>query len=322
MSNIISITNEIRETIRREFEEVLDNLKLSDGKISYTKTFTSTSSKATLFFSEVAWVKMQSLVREFSSEIAWHGLATRGDDESKNEYYIHDIIVYPQQVSGATVTTDQEEYTNWLYSFDDEQFNNIRMQGHSHVNMGTTPSSVDTALYDSILEQLEGDMFYIFLIWNKRQEKTIKIYDLKKNIMFDTSDVTVIVKNGTLNIADFLGSAKEMAKPKPAAVTPAKTSTPAQKTSNYSAYYDDDDDYSGYGGYNYNGYGGYYGGYSGGSYGGYGGNSYGGSYGASSYGKSSSFASTASSSSSSKSDKDEPVKKKKCKRKKSQKCGF
>jgi hypothetical protein len=36
--------------------------------------------------------------------------------------------------------------------------------------MGTTPSGVDTNLYDQLLGQLEDDMFYIFMIWNKRWE--------------------------------------------------------------------------------------------------------------------------------------------------------
>lgn len=34
-------------------------------------------------------------------------------------------------------------------------------------------------------------MFYIFMIWNKRGEKTVKIYDLRENILFETADVTV-----------------------------------------------------------------------------------------------------------------------------------
>lgn len=155
----------------------------------------------------MAWEKMQLLVKEFDKEVAWHGIAERC--EEKDTYLISDILVYPQEVTGSTVTTDQSKYENWLMSHDDEVFNNIRMQGHSHVNMAVSPSSVDLSLYERILDQLSSDMFYIFMIWNKRGEKTVKIYDLRENILFETADVTVTIK-GMEDMTEFLEEAKEL----------------------------------------------------------------------------------------------------------------
>lgn len=214
MSKPIKMTPENLLEIRKEFEEALKGLKLSDGKISFSKTFGNTQRKAKLYFTEMAWLKMLTLVREFDKEVAWHGIAKRGDNPAEDSYVISDILVYPQEVTGATVNTDQEKYQLWLMNHEDEVFNNIRMQGHSHVNMGTTPSSVDTSLYDRILEQLDDDMFYIFLIWNKRNEKTIKIYDLEKNVLFETADVTVQVLDDGTGIESFMKSAKEMVQDK------------------------------------------------------------------------------------------------------------
>lgn len=238
MSKMIKLTPECLAEIRKDFESSLQGAKVADGKISYTKTFGYINRKAKVFFTETAWQKMQTLIREFSTEVAWHGVAYRGDDESKDEYYITDILVYPQEVTGGTVNTDQEKYEMWLMMHEDDVFNNIRMQGHSHVNMGTSPSSVDTAHQEKILAQLEDDMFYIFMIWNKRGEKTIKIYDLAKNILFDGTDVTVEVQDDGTGMSAFLAEAKKMVADKKPAV---------QTTTN------------GYRG----GYGGYYGGYSG-----------------------------------------------------------
>ena len=212
MSKIIKLTPEVLEQARDEFMEALSGMKLSDGKITYTKKLGEVDRKATLIFTEKAYIKMLSLVQSFDKEVAWHGVAKRGDDPEKDEYIIENILVYPQEVTGATVTTDQEKYQTWLYSLEDEEFNNIRFQGHSHVNMGTTPSSVDTNLYEGILEQLEDDMFYIFLIWNKKNDRTIKIYDLKKNILFETSDVEVLVYDGECGLLDFLDDAKNQVK--------------------------------------------------------------------------------------------------------------
>lgn len=232
MSKIIKMTSQNLDEIRKDFEEALKGLKLSDGRINFTKTFGTIQRKATLYFTELAYLKMLTLVREFDKEVAWHGIAKRCEDE-EDAYIISDILVYPQEVTGATVNTDQEKYQMWLMNNDDEVFNNIRMQGHSHVNMGTTPSSVDTNLYDQILAQLEDDMFYIFLIWNKRNEKTIKIYDLAKNVLFETADVTVKVREDDIGMERFLKDSKEMVQDKK--YTP--TTPPYGKPYGYGGYY-------------------------------------------------------------------------------------
>lgn len=196
MAKLIKLTPEIIKEVRREFDSYLKN-KISDGRISFQKTVSSVQRKATVYFTELAYRKFQALVRDFDNEVAWHGIAYRGKDESKDEYYITDILVYPQEVTGATVTTDQNKYQTWLMNHDDETFNNIRMQGHSHVNMSVTPSGVDETLYESILAQLDDTMFYIFMIWNKKNDKTCKIYDLAKNILFDTTDCEIKIITST-----------------------------------------------------------------------------------------------------------------------------
>lgn len=233
MSKIIKMTSQNLDELRKDFEEALKGVKLSDGKINFTKTFGNIQMKATLYFTELAYLKMLTLVREFDKEVAWHGIAKRHDTE-EDAYIISDILVYPQEVTGATVNTDQEKYQMWLMSHEDDVFDNIRMQGHSHVNMGTTPSTVDTSLYERLLDQLDDTMFYIFLIWNKRNEKTIKIYDLAKNVLFETADVTVsLIEDGT-GMEKFLSTAKEMVQDKK--YTPTTPATYG-KPYGYGGYY-------------------------------------------------------------------------------------
>lgn len=210
MSKIIKLTPECIEECRKEFIEALSKAKISDGKISFNKTFGSLSRKATLNFTELAWAKMQALVREFDKEVAWHGVAHRGEDPEKDEYFVTDILVYPQEVSGTTVEMDVTKYDKWIRdNCDDERFYNIALQGHSHVRMGTTPSSVDLTHQEAILEQLTDDMFYIFIICNKSGDKNVKIYDLAKNVLFETSDVTVVVADES-GVSEFVTEAKKM----------------------------------------------------------------------------------------------------------------
>lgn len=220
------------EDLCKDFRDSLTSSKMSDGKVTYTKSFQNYDEKATLYFTETAWIKMATLVSEFDKEVAWHGVAKRGDDKSKNEYIVSDIMVYPQEVTGSTVNTDQTKYQNWLYSFDDDTFNNIRFQGHSHVNMGTTPSAVDLTHQNSILEQLNDDMFYIFIIINKKHDKTIKIYDLAKNMLFETKDVTIQFIDDGLGLREFISEAKSMV---------------TEKTYSYKSYNNYGNNYYGYG---------------------------------------------------------------------------
>lgn len=233
MSRIIKLTPESIEECIKEFKNDLASSKMVDGKINFSKTFGVISRKATIYFSELAWMKMQALVREFEKEVAWHGVAFRGEDKEKDEYIIKDILVYPQKVTGASVEMDTEEYAKWIEAnIDDERFLDIRMQGHSHVNMGVSPSSVDLTHQELILDQLSDKMFYIFMIWNKRGDSNIKIYDLAKNVLFETDDINVVVLDDGYGVDAFVKEAKAQVK---------------EKSYTYTAGYQ-------YGGYQYGGY--------------------------------------------------------------------
>ncbi len=265
MSKIIKVTQEILDEAKANFENLLKEGKFADGKINYTYQFKDLDRKASLTFTEIAWLKMQALIQEFSTEIAWHGIVYRLDND---EYLVDDIVVFPQLVSGATVDRDIEAWAKWNMTLDDETFTNMKMHGHSHVNMGVTPSSTDTNFYNTeILPELGEDSFYVFVIWNKRNDHTVKIYDYAKNIFFDDKDVDVYIMNDGLGVRDIVADAKAKLKDKPAVVaksavtttavttkSDAKGNTPKYKrkeTQSYSSYpsyqwYDDDDWDAGY----------------------------------------------------------------------------
>lgn len=210
MSKPIKLTEELLQRIQEEFIEKVKTVKMFDGKLEYSRTFRwDDDSKATVFLSTIAFAKMNALIQQFSDEIAWHGVVHR-DEENPSIFYITDILVYPQAVTGATVNTDQEAYQTWLYSFDDNVFNNIRMQGHSHVSMSVSPSGVDTTHQEKILEQLTDEDYYIFMIWNKRYEHFVCIFDLKNNTLYETADVDVLIGDEGVNLKTFIDGAKEI----------------------------------------------------------------------------------------------------------------
>lgn len=214
MSRPIKLTDELLQNIQEEFIAKVKSMKMFDGKLEYSRTFKwedSENDRATIFLSSIAFAKMNALIQQFDSEVAWHGVVHR-DEDDPTIFRITDILVYPQIVSGATVNTDQDAYQTWLYAFDDDVFNNIRMQGHSHVRMGTNPSGVDTTHQEKILSQIRDDDYYIFMIWNKQYEHFVRIFDLKNNTLYETADVDVLIGDEGLNLSDFVKGAKEIVK--------------------------------------------------------------------------------------------------------------
>lgn len=229
MSKPIILTEEIIAEMTAEFSESLRNKKIADGNVTYKKDFVyKNDEQITVWFTPVAFSKMVVLLQHFSTEVAWHGVVSRVNDG----FVISDIFVYPQKVDGTNVNTDQEEYQKWLMEFDDDMANKLLMQGHSHVNMSTSPSVVDTNHQEQILAQLGGDNFYIFMIWNKRLENTIKVYDLASNTLYEDNDVTVSVTGSDFDLETFINDADSSVKSKPVV---------AHKSSYYgSGYYTSD----------------------------------------------------------------------------------
>ncbi len=284
MSKHMQMTSAYRSDVKSkyitEFSELLDKWlageDIPNGKLSFVRNLPSIEKKASVYFTSIAWSKMIAIINEFDKEVAWHGLARRLDDEDgKQAYLVHDILVYPQEVTGATVNTDQEEYEKWLDKFDDDVFNEIRMQGHSHVNMGVSPSAVDMEHKERVIKQLSDDMFYIFMIWNKQFKHDITIYDVGSNTMYDNSDVEVKLYDSEGGLDAFIAEAKSLVKnrtytysgcgkkdnepkgkkeekkslpePKKAEKEPDKKSKVSYSSFRQSAWDDDDDPYGPYG---------------------------------------------------------------------------
>jgi hypothetical protein len=165
---------------------------LSNNKAEDFKLIKSAKKKqrAKVIMSETAILKMVGLVMSFRSEVGWHGTARR---LSGNEFTVDDVYVYPQDASAASVDTDQWPYEQWLYSLPNEIFNTLRMHGHSHYIFDVIPSSRDVNHRNKIVEQLVGDMFYMFIIWNKNLNIHILIYDRITGFIYENKNIDLFV---------------------------------------------------------------------------------------------------------------------------------
>lgn len=254
MSRPIKMTDQIFKEIMVAFATKMKDFRMLDGKIEYNTQYEYPEDKtrASLVFSADAWKKMMMILLDFDSEVAWHGVVER-DPEDDSFFKVTDILVYPQVASSATVDSDKTEYQKWLIG-QGMKLNQIRLQGHSHVTMSTGPSGTDTSNWKEFLSQVGEDDFYIFTIYNKKLERTIKIFDLKNNVMYDNKEIDVAVDDDEL--IDFIEEARDMVKKKTWSNSKwgSGYSYPAKKSGyNYNYYADSDYDY----------YGGTYGVYSG-----------------------------------------------------------
>ncbi len=239
MSKKMRLTRAELELILGDVEKAVS--QYNGDKIEIKKEFKD-ERKAVLEFTTDAWEKMTTLVRMCDKEIGWEGVAKRQEpaEDGRAAYLVEDILVYPQRITGATVQSDVEEYDKWKWELDDETFNNKRFHGHSHVNMGVTPSGTDLKMYQEQIEELTDDDFYIFMIMNKKGEITVKIYDKRDNAYYDTSEVAV--KHEERHGKFWENAQKMILKPKP---SPVKSLAPQYGgVPRYFNYYDlDDDDY-------------------------------------------------------------------------------
>lgn len=206
----ITLTDEMRNALLNKFTNYISTTKIDTNHFTFSTDLAEyikleDVDRPTIYIESEAFLKMQLYVQQTSTEIAWHGTVTKTD----KDYIIHDVFLYPQKIAATTVQTDQSNYNAWTEELDDETFNNMRFQGHSHVNMGAFPSGTDTNYYNDMIQVLSKNDFYIFMILNKSGDMYILLYDLAKNIVYNKNDIDVkIIATGTADLIAHINKEK------------------------------------------------------------------------------------------------------------------
>ena len=188
----IKLTEEMRTKALQNFQNLLNDYNGSSDlniRITSKTLLEDACENPIVYLTASTYLKIMSVVSTSNKELAWHGVVTKLD----NNYLISDIMLYPQTVTTTTVDADEEKYAQWLMQLDDNTIKTLRFQGHSHVNMGASPSGRDTDNWQKFLNILKDDDFYIFCIANKKGDFYWNIYDKSKNILFENQDITMKV---------------------------------------------------------------------------------------------------------------------------------
>lgn len=227
MATKLFLDNEDYLRFEKAIEEAMNNtltqiksrvLKPSQGvNLKVNPMVSRDDRKSHLVFSPEAYIKTKALVEYFTTEVQWHGIVERIKDSSN--FRVHDIMIFPQTVTSATVDADQEEYEKWLDGLSCDEFNALRLHGHSHNIMGVTPSSTDREYRKKLISSMgtpssDDDLFYIFMIFNNKGEWSAEIYDIKNNALFTSADNEIIVEVPMANdtLTDFLEEAHNLVK--------------------------------------------------------------------------------------------------------------
>lgn len=213
---------------------LLSDFSIEDIKKDFSK-IPKDVKKPVINITTEAYVKMLELINQSAVECSWHGLVKKFD----NAYLIYDILVFPQINSATTTTTDEKEFAEWQTKLIlDPKFpiEELRMHGHSHVNMNVFSSGVDDKYQKDLLTKVENGDYYIFLIMNKKMEMCAFLYDFEQQIMFDKNDMEIRIIGLNKDI-------RKWAKDQLAEYAITERTFPKGKTTLMS-YYDDDYSYS------------------------------------------------------------------------------
>ena len=151
-----------------------------------TPTFKFDTSRVPgIVISATALAKMELFVDICKDEVGWLGTAELFHVEQDTYIELQDVFLIEQEVHATTTELTPEGLTNFgseILSQPNgmETWNKMRMWGHSHVNMGTSPSGQDDIQMKDFKEI--GHEWFVRLIANKKGDIRIDLFDYESGI--------------------------------------------------------------------------------------------------------------------------------------------
>jgi len=127
----------------------------------------------TIKFTIEAFLKQQTLIQIAPAEVTWLGVVEKID----NLYIVQDIIIPKQEVSSTSCEIDPEDLVSYAHLSE-----KIRFWGHSHANMGVTPSYTDQQTMNLFSDSCS---YFIRYVANKRNEYSLDFFDYQRLIVIE-----------------------------------------------------------------------------------------------------------------------------------------
>jgi hypothetical protein len=153
-----------------------------------------------VFVTQKALTQMKAYTDNCSDEIGWLGTAVKTD---KTTYVVEEMFLFKQEVHATTTEINPEglqEFAEELLQVDGgmDVWNNIKVWGHSHVNMETFASGQDD-LQMNVFSNVGHDWF-IRIITNKKGSLKLDLYNYETGVVFKDMDWQVLYTQQEQNI--------------------------------------------------------------------------------------------------------------------------
>lgn len=190
------------------------------------KTVIFLNHKYDLYILPEARQKMEIYCDLSEGEIGWLGFVR---DLGDNGFLIEDVALLKQEVHATTTEITPEGLLEFWAKTAPENQLKIKLWGHSHVNMGVSPSGQDNSQMEYFKD---GNPWFIRLITNKKREYHIDIYDYANGIQVHMDQSDLITYNPKAN--ELKKAIEDEIKEK---VTEKKTTPSLPAKSSYSSGY-------------------------------------------------------------------------------------
>lgn len=156
------------------------------------------------FITPLALEKMNVYVQSCSLEIGWIGFIK----QQGNNYTLYDVEIAEQKVNGAECEISTDGLSKLGMDIlrqpnGTEKYNEMRFWGHSHVNMGVSPSSQDIYQFKELGKNSE---YFFMMICNKRGDSNLFMrmgnyvfkflnWSIKTDISLDVDSIQAKIKS-------------------------------------------------------------------------------------------------------------------------------
>lgn len=157
-------------------------MKNNDNKVYYKPIAKGAVNAPVVHIDYKVQMLQDAIVDACSEEVGWLYLVKKNGDD----YFIYDLIMCEQEVHATTCELKESALNDvgmeLLNSNNAEDFNNVRGWGHSHVNMGVSPSTQDDETFEKYMKDCED--YFIRIIVNKKGDVNCELADYENGYLF------------------------------------------------------------------------------------------------------------------------------------------
>lgn len=145
------------------------------SKKKATISFIDNIDSPRIYYTDKVADQINYIVNKCKGEVGWLGLMEQL--EGHNAYLVTDMYIPPQRAHGTETDILPQDMVELHFQIEEEgkDPNLLRYWGHSHVNMGVSPSGQDVK---QVMEyRTEGVDHFVMAIYNKKGESNVEFFD-------------------------------------------------------------------------------------------------------------------------------------------------